>query len=270
MSEMATSGVGALNVVVQGEGRPVIFQHGLGGDRHQVAESFPDNAGFRRITVECRGHGLSPAGPADRFSIARFAGDVLGAADARDAGRFAAGGISMGAAIALRLAVLHPERVSALMLVRPAWLTDAAPMNMRPYAEAARLMRRHGVRGGEIFAASPTGLRMAAEAPDNLASLLGFFQRAGLAGLANLLEDIALDGPGITGRQLGELGIPVLVVGSAHDLVHPLDHARRLAAMIPGAHFAEVTPKAIDKSRYVAELRATLGAFLRTFAGEPR
>jgi hypothetical protein len=36
--------------------------------------------------------------------------------------------------------------------------------------------------------------------------------------------------------------------------------------MIDGAHFAEITPKSVDKARYVAELRATLSAFLKRFA----
>ena len=51
-----------------------------------------------------------------------FADDVLAFADLRGVERFVVGGISMGAAIALRIAVRHPERVSGLVLARPAWL----------------------------------------------------------------------------------------------------------------------------------------------------
>ncbi|MDB5523740.1 MAG: putative hydrolase or acyltransferase of alpha/beta superfamily [Rhizobium sp.] len=254
------------NVVDQGEGYPVVFQHGLGGDRHQVADSFPDRIACRRITLECRGHGLSGFGPTDRYSIGSFAEDVLAVADSLGLGRFAVGGISMGAAIALRLAVTHPQRISALMLVRPAWITEPAPENMHPFMEAAQLMRAHGRDGRDIFSRSQTGLRLAAEAPDNLASLLGFFDRDDLPRLADLLEAIALDGPGVSEQQLTALDMPVLVVGHACDLVHPLDHARGLAAMIPDAHFAEITPKAVDKTRYTAELRAATGAFLRKYA----
>lgn len=255
-----------VNVVDQGQGYPVVFQHGLGGDRHQVADSFPDNVPCRRITVECRGHGLSSHGPRDRYSIGGFAEDVLVVADKLGASRFAVGGISMGAAIALKLAIAYPKRVSALMLVRPAWMTQPAPDNMRPFAEAAQLLRRYGRDGREMFANSPTGRRLSSEAPDNLASLLGFFDRDNPAGLADLLEAIAVDGPGISEIQLRALNIPVLIVGHGQDLVHPLDHARRLAEMIPHAHLAEITPKAVDKTRYTAELRATMGAFLRKYA----
>ena len=46
------------------------------------------------------------------FSFAMFADDVLAAADQAGLDRFVAGGISMGAAIALRLACRHPDRVA--------------------------------------------------------------------------------------------------------------------------------------------------------------
>jgi pimeloyl-ACP methyl ester carboxylesterase len=257
---------GSVHVIDRGEGYPVIFQHGLGGDRNQVAEAFPDDTGFRRVTTECRGHGLSPNASPERYSIAGFADDLLAVADKLGIECFAVGGISMGAAIAMRLAVTCPERISALMLVRPAWMSEPAPWNMRPYVEAAQLMHRDGRDGRRMFAESPMGLDLAAKAPDNLASLLGFFDRDDLPGLADLLERVARDSPGVTEQQLKELKIPVLVVGNANDLVHPLDYARRLAAMIPAAHFAEITSKAVDKARYIAELRITLGAFLKRFA----
>jgi pimeloyl-ACP methyl ester carboxylesterase len=257
---------GAVHVVDVGEGFPVIFQHGLGGDRNQVAESFPDRPGLRRVTVECRGHGLSPSAEARHYAIAGFADDVLAVADAKGFDRFVIGGISMGAAIALRLAVRHPERIRALVLVRPAWLWGNAPDNMQPFAEAGRLMRTHGKSGRDLFLASATGRRLAAEAPDNLASLAGFFDRDNLNGVADLLEAIACDGPGVREADIAALTMPVLVVGNAQDAVHPLDYAQRLAALTAGAHFSEITPKAVDRTRYTAELRAALAAFFTLHA----
>ncbi|TIM50058.1 MAG: alpha/beta hydrolase, partial [Mesorhizobium sp.] len=58
--------------------------------------------------------------------------------------RFVAAGISMGAAIAMRLACRHPDRVAGLLLVRPAWIFDDAPVNLLPIAEVARLILDHG------------------------------------------------------------------------------------------------------------------------------
>ncbi|MGO8426252.1 alpha/beta fold hydrolase, partial [Rhizobium ruizarguesonis] len=61
-----------LNVDMAGEGASVIFQHGLCVDVAQTDEVFPLEAGFRRVTIEARGHGHSQAGNPERLSIATF------------------------------------------------------------------------------------------------------------------------------------------------------------------------------------------------------
>jgi pimeloyl-ACP methyl ester carboxylesterase len=253
-----------LHVSDGGSGYPVVFQHGLGGDGGQVAENFPDDPAFRRLTVECRAQGRSTPGSVRPFSIAMFADDVLAACDARGIDRFVVGGISMGAAIALRLAARHPERVSALVLARPAWLFDPAPDNMRPYGEVAARMRtlsREAAR--DAFARSETAETLRRDAPDNLASLLGFFDRPDLAVTADLLGAIAADGPGVTEAEAAALSVPTLVIGHGVDHAHPLGHAQRLAATIPGARLVEIAPKATDKPRHVAAFRSALEDFLR-------
>ena len=254
----------ALRVFDTGQGRlPVVFQHGLGGDANQVAQNFPDQPSYRRLTVECRAQGASSAGSRRPFSITMFADDVLAAADAAGLDRFVAGGISMGAAIALRLAARHPDRVLGLVLVRPAWAFDAAPCNMRPYVEVAELIRRLPLaEAHDAFASSATSARFRAEAPDNLASLLGFFARENATTFAEVMQEIANDGPGVTQAAAARLAIPSLVIGSGIDLVHPLATARELGETIPDAAFVQVTPKAADKDRHFAEIRAAIGGFL--------
>ncbi|BCP53415.1 esterase [Kaistia sp. 32K] len=253
-----------LSVFDSEAGFPVVFQHGLGGDRAQVAENFPDRPAFRRLTVECRAQGRSSPGSIRPFSLAMFADDVLAACDARGIDRFVVGGISMGAAIALRIAVRHPERVAGLVLARPAWLFDPAPDNMRPYGEVAARMRelpRDAARNA--FARSKTAETLRRDAPDNLASLLKFFDRPDLGVTADLLGDIAADGPGVTEAEAAALSMPTLVIGHGVDHAHPLGHAQRLAATIPGARLVEIAPKATDKPRHIAEFRAALDDFLR-------
>lgn len=256
----------ALRIFDTGQGGlPVIFQHGLGGDANQVAQNFPDQPSYRRLTVECRAQGGSGAGSKRPFSIAMFADDVLAAADAAGLDRFVTGGISMGAAIALHLASRYPDRVLGLVLVRPAWAFDAAPQNMRAYVEVAELINRLPLtEARETFASSATAIRFRNEAPDNLASLLGFFERENATVFAEVMQAIAADGPGVSRAAAGALAIPTLVIGCGLDLVHPLATARELAETIPDAVFAEVTPKATDKDRHFAEIRAAIGGFLDT------
>lgn len=241
-----------------GSGRSVIFQHGLGGDEAQVAENFPAT-GFRRLTLECRAHGQSEAGGPKGFSIGGFAGDVLAFAAERQVPRFAVGGISMGAAIALRIAAKQPRRVTALILARPAWSWEPAPQNMQVFAELARFL----VDGGrEAFEASATARLFAAEAPDNLASLRKFFDRPNPQLVSKLLAAIARDGPDLTELEVRSISVPTLVIGNAIDRVHPLPLARTLASLVPGARFAEIAPKARDKARHAAEFRAVVEDFL--------
>jgi pimeloyl-ACP methyl ester carboxylesterase len=246
-----------------GEGRRVIFQHGLGAQARQVAEVFPDLPGVRRITLECRAQGESAPGPVAGFSIAAFAEDVHFLADRLGLRRVVVGGISMGAAIALRLALQRPGLVGGLILARPAWLFDAAPENMLPYARVGELLAAHDPQAGRvIFESSPMAARLREAAPDNLASLLGLFDTPDPKVLAALLQKIAADGPGVTEAQARAITVPTLVIGHGEDLAHPLGYAERLAAIIPGAKLARITSKVVDRSRYVAEFRAAIDDFL--------
>jgi pimeloyl-ACP methyl ester carboxylesterase len=244
-----------------GEGPPVIFQHGLGGDEAQVAEVFPDGEEFRRLTLECRGQGSSALGDPKQLSIATFVDDVLAFADTRGIDRFVIGGISMGAAIALRIAIRHPERVGALILARPAWSWGAAPANMKPFIEVASYLQQGTV--GD-FEASATALRLAREAPDNLLSLKKFFTVKNRAATASLLSAIAADGPGVSELEVRTIKAPTLIIGHKIDAVHPQEFAQTLASRIAGSQFVEITPKATDKPRHVAEFRKHVAQFLHS------
>ena len=246
-----------------GSGFPVIFQHGLGGDASQVAEIFPDGPTIRRLTLECRSQGASKPGPFDLLSIKTFADDVLAFADSRGIEKFVVGGISMGAAIALRIAVIAPERIRGLVIARPAWLWNSAPDNMRPFREVAFYLARADLAAAkDEFERSETGISLARHAPDNLASLLKFFSVPEPLATAQLLDRISADGPGVTLEQIRALKVPTLVIAHGFDAVHPLDYGRTIAAEIHGAIFTEIRSKVESKVRYVEDFRSALKAFL--------
>ncbi|MDL2409354.1 alpha/beta hydrolase [Rhizobium calliandrae] len=255
----------SLAVFDSGQGLPVLFQHGLGGDEAQVAQTFPSDGAVRRITVECRGHGASSLGDVRPFSLRMFAEDALAAATDRGFDRFVAGGISMGAAVALYLAHLHPHRVAALVLVRPAWSFTAAPANLEPVRAVAALLRSHPIaQAKERFAGSQIGMEVRVNAPDNFASLISYFDRPNAVAFASVLGDIAADGPGVSQAATAALTVPALVIGSEQDAIHPLACARALADTIPGASFVEVAPKAADRARHFAEVQDAIATFLAT------
>jgi pimeloyl-ACP methyl ester carboxylesterase len=253
-----------LNVDAGGDGSPVVFLHGLCGDAGQTREAFPSECGFRRFTVEARGHGASQPGDLDKLSIATFAGDVADFIEQEFDAPVVIGGISMGAVISLRLAVKRPDLVRALIVARPAWVTAFAPANMAPNAEVGRLL---GIlkpnAAKEAFVEGETGQRLAVVAPDNLASLIGFFSRQPIEVTAALLTAISNDGPDVTEEEIGNLSIPTLVIGHERDLIHPLSYARLLGERIAGARLIEITPKAISRTQYGADFHTAMRNFLQ-------
>ncbi len=242
-----------------GQGPALLFQHGLTADEAQVADIAPAQ-GFRRLTLECRAHGPSQAGPVEAFSIPQFAEDVLAFADARGIEKFVLGGISMGAAIALRLAVIAPKRVTALILARPAWNWQAAPDNMQVFLDIADFVEKADRAG---FAKSAIAQRFAKLAPDNLASFNKLFDRTDLPTTAELLRRIAASGPDVTKAQVKAIKIPTLVLANKVDLVHPMSQAETLATTIPKAKLLELAPKATKPDLHLKQFREALFDFLK-------
>jgi pimeloyl-ACP methyl ester carboxylesterase len=126
-----------------------------------------------------------------------------------------------------------------------------------------RLLRSLGAEEARAaFTRSETARALASKAPDNLASLLGFFERKPQEITAALLTAIAADGPGVKPDEVRAIAVPTLVIGHGRDLAHPFEHAEALAGLIPGARLVRIAPKADDRARYVREFRAALQNFL--------
>jgi pimeloyl-ACP methyl ester carboxylesterase len=197
MSEAARFSVSEVQLAVHkgGQGPTIIFQHGLCGNAAQPRELLPDNSGFTRLTLECRGHGASETGPHEQLSIAAFADDLIAFIESQKLGPVDLAGVSMGAAIALRIAALRPGLVKRLILVRPAWLTEAAPDNLEPNRLVGRLLNAHTPEEAlQQFESDPLARDLSLRSPDNLASLRGFFTVQDPRRTAELLTRIAADG----------------------------------------------------------------------------
>ena len=249
-----------------GDGMPVIFQHGLCGNAAQPAEVFPGDSAYRRITIECRGHGESQCGDPADFSMAQFSDDIAAFIVAKHLAPVVLGGISMGAAISLRLAVRRPELIRGLIIARPAWLADSNPRNCWPNVEVGQLLQHYPPQEALArFNESDTAKLLAMHGPDNLVSLRSFFTREPIIITASLLTSIASDGPGVSEAEIASVAVPTLVIGHALDHIHPYAMATEIAQIIPGAQLAEITPKAVDKARYVQDFQLALQTFLKGF-----
>jgi pimeloyl-ACP methyl ester carboxylesterase len=220
---------------------------------------FPKGQGFAHAVLNCRGHGDSPAGDLNALTIVHFTDDLAQMIDLLPQLPVAVGGISMGAAMALRLAVTRPDLVRALILSRPAWVTGDAPANMQPNALVGQML----AEGLAAFEQTETARSLAATAPDNLVSLRSFFARPDVRVTKALLTRISADGPGVTEQELRGLSVPTLIMGSAEDAVHPMTLATELSRLIPGAILVELPPKGRDKAGHVVACQAAILSFLK-------
>ena len=83
-------------------------------------------------------------------------------------------------AIALRLAVHYPERVSELIIARPAWISEAAPERLRIYLDVAELLAQYGSEQGLH---APSGYRAISVGDEGISGQCGV--DAGLLSLVN-------------------------------------------------------------------------------------
>jgi pimeloyl-ACP methyl ester carboxylesterase len=104
---------------MEGEGVPLVFIHQVATDRrlwHHQRSSFYRR--YRLITVDVMGHG-EVSWPSEELSIERAAGHVQELLKRLKAGPAFLVGVSMGAAIAMRMTLSHPLLVRGLILVSP-------------------------------------------------------------------------------------------------------------------------------------------------------
>ncbi|HEX5369051.1 MAG TPA: alpha/beta fold hydrolase, partial [Dehalococcoidia bacterium] len=101
-----------------GAGEPLVVLHGGGGVKHYTSHDLLAES-RRIILIEAPGFGASAANERSQ-SMAELANSVAAAIAALGIERFDLQGNSFGGKLALWLAVQHPERVKALVLVAPA------------------------------------------------------------------------------------------------------------------------------------------------------
>ena len=118
---MPTANVNGINVYYEshGDGFPLVFAYGIGGNTTEWEPQIPAfSERYRFIVWDPRGHGRSDSPPdADQYTQEIFAQDLKGLLDHLGIERAYVGGLSMGGGIATRLAILHPERVAALLII---------------------------------------------------------------------------------------------------------------------------------------------------------
>lgn len=118
---------------ISGQGENVVLVHGLGGNLAGWHLTLvPElQCEYRVLTYDLRGHGRSDAPPAG-YTTGDMVQDLYELLDALGIDKAALVGHSWGGDIVLHFALLHPERVSELVVVEGALLAPLASVYRRP------------------------------------------------------------------------------------------------------------------------------------------
>ena len=250
----------------EGAGLAFVFQHGLGGDVSQPLGLYAPAAGVRLLAMDARAHGETrPVGDLHKITLACFADDLVALLDHLGIEKAVVGGISMGAAVAMSLALRYPERVLGLVLSRPARIDRPLPDHVRVFTHIALHILEHGTeRGLDVFRETEEFRAIQAEAPECAASLERQFTEPRAEECIARLERLPHDCPCHEREELAGIAVATLVLGNRQDPVHPWELARTLSGLIPGALLAELTPKSWSVERHAADVQEALEDFLRS------
>ena len=228
------------HVVRRGDkGRPVVLVHGFGSSTYTWRKSLDALAGrYRVFAVDMRGFGLTAKPKDGRYNIVEFTDHLLATLDALKLGdaRPVLVGSSLGGAVILRLALLHPGRVAGLVLVdaAPVGVELATPRPKQPKAmKLSPVLLRAMVGRGMV----ERGLRssffdQSLVTPEMVDAYLKPTELVGAMEALSAMMDAPAD---IPMPALSTLKLPVLIAWGRHDRVIPVALAEGFARAIPGS-----------------------------------
>lgn len=233
----------------QGQGPPVLLIHGFGGSMWQWEHQQAALAGqFRIITPDLLGAGLSDK-PDIEYTPAQLLDFLTGFMDALQIPKAAMIGNSMGAGLAIGLALDRPTRVTALVLI------DGLPPNVLDHLGSPTLRRAlttpapswlvsfgNWLFGGQMlestlreFIHDPALLTPAVLDRSNRNR-----QRPGLfRALLTVSTNLPLWEQGFAPR-IGSISQRTLVIWGEEDRVFPVAVGEALHRLIPGSQFIQV------------------------------
>ena len=222
-----------------GTGLPVVLIHGFPLCRrmwHPQVQKVTD-AGYRLIAPDLRGFGESDA-PDGPYSMELFADDIVALLDHLGIDRAVVGGMSMGGYVLLNLCERYPERLAGACFITTRATADDEAGRARRLQLAQDVMRF----GPQVVADAFQHLLFAEasllERPKLVAEVYKWMTATDSRGLAGGL--LAMRERRDYTALLPSFSLPSLAIGAAADRAAPPEHARAIAAAIPGCRLCIV------------------------------
>lgn len=242
----------------------VVMLHGLGGNRDQLWRYAAADPSTVRLAPDLRGHGDTElVGSASDFTFDGLTADLLALLDQLEIGASVVVGVSMGAGVAVDLALREPRRVTSLMLIRPAWGDIPSPENLTALRQVGSLLARYGSDEGQRRYRRSSGYQAIAEqSPAAARSMLSQFADPSAQQRSVRLTQMPMSVPFHEYAALAGIAVPTMVIGAPQDPLHPLSLARQWAAAIPGAEFRTVPARDDDRRGYDDQLCSLTREFI--------
>ncbi|MFJ3779017.1 alpha/beta fold hydrolase [Streptomyces sp. NPDC090075] len=225
------------------DGVPVVLLHGTGGHWETFATALgPLCERYRCVAFDMVGNGFSDK-PDQPYEVPLYVDHVLGVMRELGVDRAHFIGMSLGAWVAARIAVSHPERMRRLVLMSPAGLVATQSNMARIRAE-----RTKAVQNPEWDSIKAMFEHLIAREERRLPDLIALRQMIYRRDDTRATIDhlLALQDPEIRPRNLLDVGewesikAPTLVVASGADHGEYQTTARKVASLIPGAEVLEM------------------------------
>jgi len=195
--------------------------------------------GMRAIRYDARGYGETAYETEDGWSPVTDAAAVL---DGLGIDRAIVIGCSMGGRTAIDLALAHPDRVAALVLIAPAVGGAPAPVLDPIVAELDRQMDEANA-AGDLEEVNRLESIVWLDGPDRPGRAAPRARELFLA-----MNGIALHAPDPgeqlvpddAWKRLDEIAVPTLVLVGDLDLAHVRRNSQQVAAAVPGAELVEL------------------------------
>ncbi|GGX95840.1 3-oxoadipate enol-lactonase [Massilia dura] len=210
---------------------------------------------YRVLRFDLRGQGQSSV-PEQDYTVEQLALDLAALLDSQGIVSSHVCGVSLGAMVAVQLAVSAPQRVRSLTLCNTAaYLGPPEPWNARIAATREKGMAT--VRGAvlerwlsaDYVATNPEGAA-------HLVDMALASPKAGFLGASAALRDVDLRG------VLGAVKCPTLVVSSTADVATPPAEGKAIAAAIDGSRYVELPGGHLSHVEQPQLLARSINAFL--------
>jgi pimeloyl-ACP methyl ester carboxylesterase len=260
-----TTGSAVLAAESTGSGPDVLLVHAGVTDQRSWTHVVHALTGHRCLTYDARGYGRTTYEPEDGWSKVT---DALAVLDAYDVERAVVVGASMGGKTSIDLALLHPDRVRALVLIGPA-ISGAPDSEVEDGVKPLEAALITADEAGDLAELNRIEAHIWLDGPLEAEGRVGGAVRdlfLEMNGSALAATDPGDDDSGVLAwDRLAEITVPTLVLVGEHDLREIRDGCAHAARVMPRARLVELPgvahlPHLENDERTLAEITAFVAA----------